>query len=72
MVGVAQFCYLKEKYKQKGGVIYIVYMRYLGHGVYHHGTEEGIIAMQEMNYCKIRQNLPLKKYEFHILLILTI
>lgn len=50
VVGVAQYCYLKEKYEQKGGVIDLVYMRYAGHEVYHHDTEQGIIAMKEMNY----------------------
>jgi len=50
VVGVAQYCYLKEKYEQKGGVIDLVYMRYAGHEVYHHDTEQGIIAMKEMNF----------------------
>jgi hypothetical protein len=50
IVGVAQYCYLKEKYEQKGGVIDLIYMRYAGHDVYHHDTEQGKIAMQEMNY----------------------
>ena len=50
IVGVAQYCYLKEKYEQKGGVIDFIYMRYAGHELNHHNTEQGIIAMKEMNY----------------------
>ena len=50
VVGVAQYCYLKEKYDQKGGVIDLVYMRYAGHDLNHHNTEQGINAMKEMNF----------------------
>ena len=52
IVGVAQYCYLKEKYDQKGGVIDLIYMKYAGHNVnhHHHHTEQGIITMKEMNY----------------------
>lgn len=50
IVGVAQYCYLKEIYDQKERDIDLVYMRYAGHELYHHDTEQGIIAMKEMNY----------------------
>ena len=50
LVGIAQYCHLKEIYNQLSKEIDFVYMRYSGHEVYHYDTEQGITAMKEMNY----------------------
>ena len=51
LVGVAHYCYLREKYVENGGEnnIELVYMKYAGHERFHHGIEHDIIAMKEMH-----------------------
>jgi hypothetical protein len=51
LVGVAHYCYLREKYVENGGEnnIELIYMKYGGHERFHHGTEHDIIAMKMMH-----------------------
>ena len=51
LVGVAHYCYLREKYVENGGEnnIGLVYMKYAGHERFYHGIEHDIIAMKEIH-----------------------
>ena len=52
LVGIAHYCYLKKAYidNKAEDKIKLIYMKHAGHERFHHGFEEDIIAMKEMNY----------------------
>ena len=49
-VGVAQFAYLNQKAEKDGKELIYVYSRYAGHDYLNFETDDGILAMREMNY----------------------